>query len=131
VRCSYVDQKFLQSYKATVGADFMEKEVIVDGKVINLEVPIVRADLGHGRTVEIPQPGRCLLPGSRLLRAGLRHHQQTRTPLAIQSFDNLDSWITEFLNQGAPKEPDKFPFILVGNKIDREEDREIEEASVQ
>ncbi len=36
--CRYVDQKFLQSYKATVGADFMEKEVIVDGKVINLEV---------------------------------------------------------------------------------------------
>jgi hypothetical protein len=28
----------LQSYKATVGADFMEKEVVVDGKVINLEV---------------------------------------------------------------------------------------------
>jgi hypothetical protein len=24
-RFSYVDQKFLQSYKATVGADFMEK----------------------------------------------------------------------------------------------------------
>lgn len=36
----YVDQKFLQSYKATVGADFMEKEVIVDGKVINLEVKV-------------------------------------------------------------------------------------------
>lgn len=36
----YVDQKFLQSYKATVGADFMEKEVLVDGKVINLEVKI-------------------------------------------------------------------------------------------
>ena len=32
----YVDQKFVNSYKATVGADFMEKEVIVDGKVINL-----------------------------------------------------------------------------------------------
>lgn len=28
----------MNSYKATVGADFMEKEVIVDGKVINLEV---------------------------------------------------------------------------------------------
>lgn len=35
---SYVDQKFVNSYKATVGADFMEKEVVVDGKVINLEV---------------------------------------------------------------------------------------------
>lgn len=33
-----MDQKFINSYKATVGADFMEKEVIVDGKVINLEV---------------------------------------------------------------------------------------------
>lgn len=34
--CRYVDQKFVNSYKATVGADFMEKEVVVDGKVINL-----------------------------------------------------------------------------------------------
>ena len=34
----YVDQKFLQSYKATVGADFMHKEVVVNGKVINLDV---------------------------------------------------------------------------------------------
>ena len=38
---SYVDEKFLQSYKATVGADFMEHEVIVDGKVICLEVKAV------------------------------------------------------------------------------------------
>lgn len=30
----------MNSYKATVGADFMEKEVVVDGKVINLEVLI-------------------------------------------------------------------------------------------
>ena len=28
----------MQSYKATVGADFMEKEVAVDGKIVNLEV---------------------------------------------------------------------------------------------
>ena len=49
--CSYVDQKFLQSYKATVGADFMEKEVIVDGKVINLEVrhPLYRFGTRQGR----------------------------------------------------------------------------------
>jgi len=29
------------------------------------------------------------------------------------------------LNQGAPKEPEKFPFILVGNKIDRSDEREV------
>ena len=49
----------------------------------------------------------------------------------MQSFDNIESWITEFLNQGAPKEPEKFPFILVGNKIDREEEREVEDSGVQ
>ena len=38
----------------------------------------------------------------------------------MQSFDNIDSWINEFISQGAPQEPDKFPFILVGNKMDRE-----------
>lgn len=43
---SYVDQKFLQSYKATVGADFMEKDVIVDGKTINLEVPLFSLRFG-------------------------------------------------------------------------------------
>jgi GTPase SAR1 family protein len=51
---SYVDQKFVNSYKATVGADFMEKEVVVDGKVINLEVQIfVIIDMGYCRTGEI------------------------------------------------------------------------------
>ena len=47
-----------------------------------------------------------------------------------KSFDNIESWIGEFLNQGAPKEPEKFPFILVGNKIDRSEEREVEEEAV-
>lgn len=47
-----------------------------------------------------------------------------------QSFENIDSWINEFLNQGAPKEPDKFPFLLVGNKIDREAEREVDEALI-
>lgn len=50
--------------------------------------------------------------------------------LLNQSFDNIESWIQEFLNQGAPKQPEKFPFILVGNKIDRTDEREVEEEAV-
>lgn len=34
----YIEKRFSQSYKATVGADFMEKQVIVDGDTVNLEV---------------------------------------------------------------------------------------------
>lgn len=58
----YVDQKFTQSYRATVGADFMEKEVMVDGKVVHLEVsPPTILDLGHCRPGKIQESGWSLL----------------------------------------------------------------------
>uniref|UniRef100_A0A1I8IUQ1 Ras-related protein Rab-7a n=1 Tax=Macrostomum lignano TaxID=282301 RepID=A0A1I8IUQ1_9PLAT len=36
------------------------------------------------------------------------------------SFKTLDSWRDEFLIQASPRDPDNFPFVLVGNKIDLE-----------
>jgi GTPase SAR1 family protein len=30
----------------------------------------------------------------------------------------LESWRDEFLIQASPREPDQFPFIVIGNKID-------------
>ena len=38
-----------------------------------------------------------------------------------KSFENLESWRDEFLIQAAPRDPDSFPFVVVGNKVDREE----------
>ena len=35
-----------------------------------------------------------------------------------KSFDALDSWRDEFLLQASPRDPDAFPFVLVGNKVD-------------
>lgn len=40
-----------------------------------------------------------------------------------KSFEDLDSWRLEFLLQGTPHESDKFPFVLLGNKIDLQERR--------
>ena len=34
------------------------------------------------------------------------------------SFRHLDTWRDEFLIQAGPKDPDNFPFVLVGNKLD-------------
>lgn len=34
----YVNQKFVNSYKATVGADFMAKEVSLDDRIVMLQV---------------------------------------------------------------------------------------------
>lgn len=37
---------------------------------------------------------------------------------ASSSFKSLESWRDEFLIQASPREPDRFPFVVIGNKID-------------
>ena len=33
---------------------------------------------------------------------------------------SVDNWKDEFLSQAVPRNPDNFPFVLIGNKIDLE-----------
>lgn len=40
-------------------------------------------------------------------------------------------WKEEFINQGAPREPEKFPFVVLGNKIDLESERQVTDEQVQ
>ena len=92
-----VNKKFSASYKATIGADFLTREVLVDDRQVTMQVRRpTRAGklaqlrcggkhganigarmtaLGHGRAGTVPVAGRGLLPGRRLLRAGLRRQQ--------------------------------------------------------
>ena len=37
--------------------------------------------------------------------------------------DSLDSWRDEFLIQASPRDPENFPFVVIGNKIDMEDSR--------
>lgn len=37
---------------------------------------------------------------------------------APNSFKNLDSWRDEFLIQASPRDPEHFPFVVLGNKVD-------------
>ena len=39
---------------------------------------------------------------------------------APQTFKNLDSWRDEFLIQASPRDSDRFPFVVLGNKVDVE-----------
>merc|ERR1711915_1163515 len=36
------------------------------------------------------------------------------------TFKSLDSWRDEFLIQASPRDPDRFPFVVLGNKVDLE-----------
>jgi Ras-related protein Rab-7A len=40
-----------------------------------------------------------------------------------KTFENLDSWRDEFLIQAQPRDPENFPFVVLGNKIDLEHQR--------
>jgi Ras-related protein Rab-7A len=42
---------------------------------------------------------------------------------AIRILTFLDHWRDEFLAQSSPTNPDKFPFVVIGNKIDLEPSR--------
>jgi Ras-related protein Rab-7A len=39
-----------------------------------------------------------------------------------QSFENLANWKQTFLSKGMMTMPDTFPFIVVGNKLDMQDD---------
>ena len=36
----------------------------------------------------------------------------------LKSFQNLDRWRDDFLIQTSPEDPENFPFVLIGNKVD-------------
>ena len=42
-----------------------------------------------------------------------------------KTFETLEQWKTEFLNQLNPKDPDNFPFVILGNKCDKEGERKV------
>lgn len=42
---------------------------------------------------------------------------------SAKSFETLDSWRDEFLIQASPHDPENFPFVVLGNKIDMEESK--------
>ena len=47
------------------------------------------------------------------------------------SFSNLENWKIEFLKQAAPKNPDAFPFIVLGNKADKESEKKVDDEKVK
>ena len=41
------------------------------------------------------------------------------------SFEALDKWKDGFIENAGPDDPKNFPFVLIGNKVDREPERKV------
>jgi len=108
----YVNQKFDTSYKATIGADFLTKEIMIDNALVTLQI---WDTAGQERFQSL---GPAFYRGS---DACILVYDVTST----QSFESLSKWKSDFLVQSHTADPDHLPFIVLGNKSDLEYQRAI------
>ena len=102
----FVKKQFSMQYKSTIGADFLTKEVNVDGTVIQLQLwDTAGAERFNSMGTSFYRNSECCI-----LVFDLSD---------LKSFESIETWRNEFLNQLNPKDPDTYPFVLLGNKCDK------------
>eukprot|EP00898_Chlorokybus_atmophyticus_P007624 jgi/Chlat1/7863/Chrsp66S07292 len=101
----YVNKKFSNQYKATIGADFLTKEVQVDDRLVTMQIWDTAGQ-------------------ERFQSLGVAFYRGADCCVLVydvnnaKTFDNLDNWRDEFLIQASPSDSDNFPFVVLGNKVD-------------
>ena len=101
----YVNKKFSNQYKATIGADFLTKEVLVEDRLVTMQIWDTAGQ-------------------ERFQSLGVAFYRGADSCVLVfdvnvaKTFENLDSWRDEFLIQASPRDPDNFPFVVIGNKVD-------------
>jgi len=114
----YVNKKFSNAYKATIGADFLTKEVMVDDRLVTMQIWDTAGQ-------------------ERFQSLGVAFYRGSDCCVLVydvnvaQTFEHLDSWREEFLVQAAPRDPEKFPFVVLGNKIDMDHSRVVSQKRAQ
>jgi len=103
----YVNKKFSNQYKATIGADFLTKEVMVDDRLVTMQI---WDTAGQERFQSL---------GVAFYR-GADCCALCYDVTMGSSFKSLDTWRDEFLIQASPRDPENFPFVVIGNKVDLE-----------
>jgi len=48
-----------------------------------------------------------------------------------KTFESIDTWRSEFLTQLNPKDPENFPFVVLGNKCDKDGEIKVSEQKVK
>ncbi|KAI7749600.1 hypothetical protein M8C21_001479, partial [Ambrosia artemisiifolia] len=97
--------QFNKQYKATIGADFVTKELHIDDKLVTLQIwDTAGQERFHSLGVAFYRGADCCV---------LVYDVNIQ-----KTFETLQTWHEEFLNQADPSEPERFPFVLLGNKVD-------------
>ena len=106
----WVNSKFSLKYKATIGADFLQKDVEIDDKYLTLQI---WDTCGQERFANL----------------GVAFYRGANAAIIVydvsnkKSFNALDAWIENFIENASPQKINQFPFIIFGNKCDLDIDK--------
>ncbi|OEJ85408.1 GTP-binding protein YPT7 [Hanseniaspora osmophila] len=128
----YVNGKYSQQYKATIGADFLTKEVILeeDEESGNQGAGnFASATAGDSNNVKSNKKTATLqvwdtAGQERFQSLGVAFYRGADCCVLVydvtnqKSFEHLANWRDEFLLHANISSPETFPFIILGNKID-------------
>ncbi len=98
--------------RPTIGADFSKKEIMIDNTVVTLQI------WDTAGQEKFQSLGYAFYRGADC--CALTYDITNAT-----SFQNLLKWKDGFLEHSAPEDPEHFPFVLLGNKVDKEPERQI------
>ncbi|CAI9766987.1 unnamed protein product [Fraxinus pennsylvanica] len=101
----YAYKVFRKQYKTTIGADFITKELVIDDKLVTLQI---WDTAGQERFQSL---GVAFYRGADCCTLVYDVNVQ-------KSFETLQNWHDGFLKQVHPANPENFPFVLIGNKVD-------------
>ena len=107
----FENAKFTESFKPTIGADFSNKEIRTSsGRLVTLQI---WDTAGQERYQSL---GTAFYRGADccLLVYDLTNKD---------SFENILNWRTNFLQKSMVTQPDSFPFLVVANKLDLEQEQ--------
>jgi len=113
----FVHRKFISQYKATIGADFLTKEIMVDDRLVTMQIWDTAGQ-------------------ERFQSLGVAFYRGADCCVLVFdvnrtiTFETLNHWREEFLIQAAPTDQKNFPFIVLGNQVDRQE-RAVTQARAQ
>ena len=108
----FADDTYTESYISTIGVDFKIRTIELEGKTVKLQIWDTAGQ-------------------ERFQSLGVAFYRGADCCVLVydvnnpRSFETLDSWRDEFLIQASPHDPDNFPFVVLGNKVDVEESKRV------
>ena len=109
----YLNGKVTGNAKPTIGADFSKKETLIDNQVVTLQI------WDTAGQEKFQSLGYAFYRGADC--CVLVYDITNR-----KTFENLTKWKQGFIDNASPDEPKTFPFVVLGNKIDRESERKVD-----